>query len=125
MATTEEIPREAWRSYFDELSRTLGTMEATVEVVGRDIGDQIEAEHMVLTALTYDSKDDVFVIGLDAPGKPREDLERMIEHPQRIFVATGADTHTEMAIDIEDNQDHRTIVRLERAPELPAPDQGA
>jgi hypothetical protein len=38
MATTLQIPREAWRSYFDELTDVLGTVEATVEVVGRDVG---------------------------------------------------------------------------------------
>ena len=43
MTTTTEIPREAWRSYFEELTTVLGTVEATVEVVGRDIGDQFEA----------------------------------------------------------------------------------
>jgi Family of unknown function (DUF5335) len=40
MATTTEIPREVWRSYFEELTTVLGTVEATVEVVGRNIGDQ-------------------------------------------------------------------------------------
>jgi hypothetical protein len=118
-ASTQEIPRGAWRPYFDELSRRLGTMEATVEVVGADLGDQTLADHLVLTGLTYDDKDDVFVIGLDAPGPPPEDAEHLIEHPQRILVATGLDPHMEMAIDIEDDRAHRTIVRLERAPELP------
>src|SRR3954471_1424885 len=42
--TTLEIPRELRRSYFDELTDALGTVEATVEVVGRDVGAQIEAE---------------------------------------------------------------------------------
>ncbi|MEA2294964.1 MAG: hypothetical protein QOE86_2603 [Solirubrobacteraceae bacterium] len=121
-ATTEEIPRDAWRSYFDQFSKLLGTMEATVEVTGPDLGDQFLGEHLVLTGLTYDQKDDVFVIGLDAPGGPPEDLEHLVEHPQRIFVATGADAGMEMAIDIEDDQDHRTILRLEHAPELPAPE---
>jgi len=32
--TTHELPRETWRTYFDELSEHLGTVEATVEVAG-------------------------------------------------------------------------------------------
>jgi hypothetical protein len=120
-ASTQEIPRAAWRTYFDEFSKHMGTIEATVEVVGRDVGDQTLAEHLVLTGLTYDDKDDVFVIGLDAPGAPPEDAEHLVEHPQRILVATGLDVHEEMAIDIEDDQEHRTILHLERAPELPEP----
>src|SRR4051794_34819492 len=83
MATsTQELPRETWRPYFDQLSKVLGTVEATVEVIGPDIGAQIEAERLVLTGITYDDRDDVLVIGLDAPGEPEEDLERMVDHPR-------------------------------------------
>jgi hypothetical protein len=116
MATTQEIPREVWRPYFDELSRTLGTVEATVEVAGNDLGAQIEAERLVLTGLTYDDKDDVFVIGLDAPGGDPEELEHLVESPEHVYVA--ATEGAEMAIDIEDGE-HKTIIRLERPPALP------
>jgi Family of unknown function (DUF5335) len=120
MATnTQELPRETWRPYFDALSRTLGTVEATVEVVGRDLGAQIEAERLVLTGITYDDRDDVVVIGLDAPGKPEEDLEHMVDHPRRIMVATSATPPEEMTIDVEDAEGNQTIVHVERPPALP------
>jgi hypothetical protein len=123
MPATTEIEHEAWTRYFDELSRHLGTVEATVEVDGRDVGAQILAERLVLTGITYDHKDDVIVIGLDAPGgPPPEDVEHLVEHPQHVYIATGLDDSTEMAIDIEDAEAHRTIVRLERPPALPGPD---
>jgi hypothetical protein len=118
--TTQEIPRPAWRPYFDDLSRTLGTVEATVEVVGLDIGDQIEARRLLLTGITYDDRDDVVVIGLDAPGGEREDLERMVDHPVRVLVAIPTAAAEEMVLDIEDAEGHRTLVRLERPPALPA-----
>jgi hypothetical protein len=118
--TTREIPREAWRPYFDEFSKQIGTVEATVEVVGADIGAQVEADHLVLTGITYDDRDDVVVIGLDAPGDPPEDLERMVEHPERIMVATGDLPPLEMTIDIQDAERQQTIIRLERPPALPA-----
>ena len=118
--TTQELPRETWRPYFDDLSRTLGTVGATVEVVGRDLGAQIEAERLVLTGISYDDRDDVLVIGLDAPGKPEEDLERMVDRPRRIMVATSETPPEEMTIDVEDAEGHQTIVRVERPPALPA-----
>jgi hypothetical protein len=116
--TTQEIPREAWRTYFDELSRHLGTVKATVEVIGPDIGDQIEAEDLMLTGVTYDDRDDIFVIGLDAPGGDPEELQRIVDHPEKIFVATGGDD-ADLAIDIEDGDQHKTILRVEEAPALP------
>ena len=58
MTTTLQIPREAWRSYFAELTDVLGTVEATVEVVGRDVGDQVEDERLILTDMNYDDESD-------------------------------------------------------------------
>ena len=49
--TSQEIPREMWRPYFEELTDGLGTVAGTVEVIGRDIGDQI-ADVRAATPLT-------------------------------------------------------------------------
>ncbi|MDX6722895.1 MAG: hypothetical protein QOD44_2522 [Solirubrobacteraceae bacterium] len=117
MATTQEIPRDTWRTYFDEISRTLGTVKATVEITGRDLGAQVAADGLVLTGVSYDDRDDVVVIGLDAPGGHIEEAEHLVEHPQKILVATGADAG--VAIDIEDADAHQTIIRLATAPALP------
>jgi hypothetical protein len=117
--TTHEIARETWRQYFDELSKTIGTVEATVEIIGPDIGAQVEADRLVLTGITYDDRDDVLIVGLDAPGSPPEDLERMIDRPQKILIATGDPPPVEMTIDIQDAEGHQTIIRIERAPALP------
>jgi hypothetical protein len=116
---TEQLPQDAWGPYFDSISRDLGTTLATVEVVGRDVGDQIEADHLVLTGISYDYKDDVIVIGLDAPGGLREEIQRLIDHPRTIYVAQGPATSPGVVIDIEDAEAHHTIVQLEQAPELP------
>jgi hypothetical protein len=114
---TEELPREAWHPYFDDLSRYLGTVEATVEIDGPDIGAQIAAERLVLTGITYDYKDDIVVIGLDAPGGDPEEYEHLVDHPQKVFIAPGVGG--ELSIDIQDAEQHQTILRLERPPELP------
>jgi hypothetical protein len=117
--TTQEIPRDAWTRYFDEFSKTMGTLEATVEVDGPDVGAQTIAERLVLTGISYDHKDDVLVIGLDAPGgPPPEDLQHMVANPTRIWVATGEDLTP--TFDIDDSEGHKTLVRLETPPALPA-----
>jgi hypothetical protein len=115
---TQEVPRDTWHSYFDDFSRRIGTVEATVEVEGEDIGAQVTAEHVVLTGVTYDSGDDILVIGLDAPGGEPEDAQRVVDHPQRIFVE-GVAPEEGMAIAVDDAERHRTIVTLSRPPALP------
>jgi hypothetical protein len=108
--TTREIPREEWRTFFDDFSRDLGAMLAVLEVDGRDVGAQIEAERSRLTGITYDDGDDIVVIGLAAPGDASEDLEHIVDSPQRIFLASDAEQST---FDIEDGEGRKTLLRLQ------------
>ena len=119
MTTTLQIPREAWRSYFEELTDVLGTVEATIEVVGRDVGDQLEEERQLLTDITYDEESDAIIVGLESPDSPAERIEHRIERPQRIQVATGEPPPLEVVYDIEDGKQHQWLIRLERPPALP------
>jgi hypothetical protein len=114
--TTQELPRERWQPFFDAVSRTLPATEATVEVAGKDLGAQIAAQSLVLTGITYDRKDDVLVIGLDAPGGEHEEVEHLVSHPRQIFIAAE---QTRTAIDVIDAEDHQTIVRMETVAQLP------
>ncbi len=70
MADTNELARDRWRTYFDDLSRGLATMQATVEIDGPDLGAQVQAEGLVLSGISYDDRDDVLVIGLSPEGRP-------------------------------------------------------
>ena|ERR1700744_260231 len=118
MADTDELPRDAWRVYFDGLSRTLATMRATVEIDGPDLGAQVQAEGLVLAGISYDDRDDILVIGL-SPGGPAESLEHIVSSPQRILVESSNDV-LPSAIEVEDAEGHRTLVRLQAPPALPA-----
>jgi hypothetical protein len=117
--TTHELPRETWRTFFDELSEHLGTVEATVEVAGRDVGAQVAAERLILVGISYDENDDVLVVALDTGPGERGAFEHLVDRPQRIYVALGEGA--EMTIDAEDAEGHKTLVRLERPEALPEP----
>jgi hypothetical protein len=121
MATdTQQVPRESWREYFDRLSKVMGTVKATVEITGPDVGDQfISEEPLVVTGITYDDKDDVLVIGLDAPGGHVEELEHFVYRPQAILAAGPQDLETELVLDIQDDENHQTLVRIQPVPALP------
>ena len=118
--TTQEFPREAWRSYCEELTKVLGTVEATVEVVGRDVGAQTAAERHVLTDITYDDRDDAIIVGLEAPDSTAQRTAHVIEQPQHFLVATGEPPPLEMTFDIEDGEQHQWLIHLERPPALPS-----
>ena len=107
---TREIPPNEWRSYFDEVSRELEGMRARVEITGRERIDQVEADGQLLTAISYDDRDDIVVIGVGAADL-LEDLEHIVYHPRRITIASGDGNTT--AFDIESAEGTHTLVRLE------------
>jgi hypothetical protein len=109
-SNTREIPHEEWRGYFDSFSRDLGELVATLEVTGDDIGAQVEAESARLASITYDDKDDILVIGLDAIGGISEDLERVVEKPLAIYLET--EDGGLLTFDVEDAEGHKTLLRL-------------
>lgn len=117
---TQEIPKGRWRAYFDDLSRRMGTVEATLEVDGPDIGAQTEADRVVITGITYDDADDVLMVALDVPGGRRGEAERLISRPERIFV-DGAFPSDHMSIAVDDADGHRTLVTMWRPGALPQP----
>jgi Family of unknown function (DUF5335) len=118
MADTDELPRDRWRIYFDDLSRGLATMQATVEIDAPDLGAQVQAEGLVLSGISYDDRDDVLVVGL-SPGGAAESLEHLVSSPQRIRVES-LDDILPSTIEVEDAEGERTLVRLQAAPALPA-----
>jgi hypothetical protein len=118
VADTTELPRERWRTYFDDLSRGLTTTQASVEIDGPELGAQVQAADLVLVGITYDDRDDIVVIGL-SPGGASESLEHLVSKPQRIRVES-TDSILPSAIEIEDAEGEQTLVRLQPTPALPA-----
>ncbi len=116
---TQELPRERWRVYFDDLNRHLGATEATVEIDGSDLGAQVEAESLILTGISYDDRDEVFVISLAEPGSPRDGIEHMVQQPRRIAVDSAA-AALPTTIEVDDAEDGRTLLELRAVPELPS-----
>ena len=119
MADTEELPRDGWRVYFDNLSRALTTTRATVEIEAAELGAQVQAEDLVLSGISYDDRDDVLAVALSAGGGSTEELEHLVSSPQRIWTESSVDL-LPSTIEIEDAEGQRTVVRLQAAPALPA-----
>src|SRR6202035_5220742 len=86
--TTRELPRGEWTQFFNDFSRDLDLPSVTVEVAGREIGAQVEADGLRLTGITYDRKDDILVVDLDAKGGMTEELEHIVYQPQKIYLAS-------------------------------------
>ena len=81
---TRQIPREEWTRFFNNLSRRQEGWEATLEVFGPDIGDQVEERRMYLTGLTAEAStegNDADKIAIMFGGRPDRHLTHTIVSP--------------------------------------------
>jgi hypothetical protein len=115
---TREIPREEWVEFLDGFSSQHEGWLVTVEVLGTDIGAQVEAEEMTLEGVTADLKgggSDVISIIVSRGGAER--VTHNVTGPTHVRVEQtegGAD----MALQIESGGGVTTLLSF-RSPVLP------
>ena len=110
---TRKIEKENWQSFFDQVSGTLQGKLIQIEVDSLELGAKIEADKLSLNGLTYDSKDDAFVISTD-------EIEHVIRSPQQIFVADGAEGINSLNVRSADGTEQ--IINFAEPLALPPPD---
>lgn len=89
MATTKQIPRSEWSSYFEAFTRKhvndRTSETVTIEVLSPELGDQVEARDVPLLGITYDSKDDILDVFVG------DTLDHLIFTPRDIYVVEEED----------------------------------
>ncbi len=118
MNATRELAPEVWGEYLDAVGRELDGAEISIEIEAADRPPQREVTSLALQAITYDQRDDVFVVSA-ARGGPRlpSVLRHLVDHPERIIV----DSHTLLApmmIAVDGGDGVRTEIRIQRPPEF-------
>jgi len=64
------IKKNEWKNYFDQTSKHLQGHEIEIEIVGLDVGDQIEEEWISLKGLSYDPKENVLFVNTSQSEHP-------------------------------------------------------
>ncbi len=77
MATMKTLPKQSWKTYFDEMSHVLAGRQVDVEVASLDMGDQVVADALPLLGITYDDSDDLVDVSLGG-------LNHLIRHPTQV-----------------------------------------
>ena len=107
---TRKLEPSQWQPYFDHASRKLAGGRAAIEIIGEDIGDQVQAE-ITLLGLTYDPHDRALTIAGEA-------LDHRISDPQEIYVEEeGGELQS---LEVLDQEGHKQLIKLEVTPGLPA-----
>lgn len=111
MQDTREIPRDAWDSFFSRFSNGHETQFVAVEVMGHDIGAQVEGRTLLLNGIST-ADDDGQSLALMLDSVNGEHLTHMINRPTHVWVQRTADD-TDEALEIESADGTRTLVRFQ------------
>ncbi len=108
---TLKLAKNQWEDYFNRMSKLLEGKRASIEIASLDIGDQTQADKIVLYGIGYDPKDDLVEVAL-------EGLDHLINNPRDIEIVQGNNGIETIGITDEDGR--QQIVRLTEPLMLPA-----
>lgn len=115
MSTTRarEIIRDEWVSFFTEFSQRHARWLVTMEMLGPELGAQIEGRSVRFEGINADLKDGENVVTIDLGESADNRLTHAIRHPRRIWVGqceTAKGTFETLDIEAEDGT--KTLVRF-------------
>lgn len=104
---------QEWTTCLEELTRRHYNDAVTVEVIGPDVGAQVEAAHLLLKGLSLDIKDrPAGAVSILLENAKSEHVERLVHQPVDVSVKRDAEGHDE-ALAIEAADGTLTLVRFE------------
>lgn len=107
-----DVPRSEWREFLETFSRQHEGWLVTIEVIGAEIGAQIEAEEKPLEGITVELKgEDRDSISIAVGMTPVERVEHNIMSPTRVRVEQS-ESGTDMTLQIESQDRATTLLRL-------------
>ena len=110
-----EIPRDEWVEYLDGFSRRHEGWLVTVEVLGAEIGAQVEAQELLLRGVTAELKDGgADEINIILGGKGAERVTHTITRPTHVRIEQ-AENGADMTLQIEAADGVATLVRFRSA----------
>lgn len=111
MTETREIPRDDWKDFFAAFSELHEDEAVDVEVLGADIGAQVEARDLHLRGISpaTSRKDGDLALMLDSPDGTH--LTHVIPKPIHVWVQR-AGAALEDALEIESADGTKTLVRF-------------
>ena len=113
----ESIDKEAWCALGDRISRTLDGREVELDVIGLDVGDQIEGTHLILDGVSYDSSGDALHVFLQT-GTRDQHLDHIIHAPREIYLGVAEAGISLLAV--MDGEGHKQFLRFRDLLQLPS-----
>jgi|tagenome__1003787_1003787.scaffolds.fasta_scaffold20392007_1 hypothetical protein len=98
-----------WTDYFDELSRQAEGFDTAIEVIGGELGYQVEVSRASLLELAFDGREGIS-ISVAENGRREEMLRHVVAGPSRVEATD--EPGVPAALMIEDAGGTRTLLRF-------------
>ena len=109
--STQEIPRQEWHAFFDMFSRQHQGRRVTMEMLGPDLGDIVEARQLPLEGIIVEPADDGLVkIEIVVGDKPDSHISHTVTRPQRVWLKL-AESGAAEALEIA-SEDQAVLLRF-------------
>ncbi len=119
MTNYYQLPKTRWTAFFDDLTSALkDRKQVHIEVAGLKIGLQVAVEHLPLSGLTYDHKNDTFYV---YTSNSHGNLNHAIASPREIWVDMASSGLSRIVVKDADGQ--QQFIRLRDPIALPRPIQ--
>ena len=111
---SREIQPQEWQKFFDDFSRKYEGRSVGIEILGADIGAQMEENGMMLKGLTLESgKGSESTITIMVGTRADDHVTHSINRPVQVSLGTEGDADFALAIKGEDGA--TTLLRLQSA----------
>ena len=108
---TNEIPKQEWKQFFDELSREKLDWQTKIEVMNDETGAQILTEGLPLGGLTFEDKDGQERIEVIVGSGTENHQTYSILEPEKVYFRR-ADDRQVSTVEIEDAGGTKTLVHI-------------
>ena len=109
---TREIPRDEWREFFDRFSRQHEGWIATLEILGSEIGAQVESRELVFEGIVDEldnaqGNEILIMVGAD----PDDHITHNISRPATVSLEQ-TDEGADVALAIKSGDGNTTLLRF-------------
>jgi hypothetical protein len=111
---TQEIPQQEWTGFLDQFSRRHQGWKATVEVLGNEIGAELEARDTPLVGISADQKDAERSISIIVGDSGNQHLTHIVSDPQYVRLKQ-TDDGVDEALAIESRDGVTTLLHFRNA----------
>jgi hypothetical protein len=112
----EKIERTHWKDFCDAVSHAIEGRLATLEIVGSDVGVQIEGEKLSLDGISYDPHDETLYLTFQSD--VRDAFEHAIASPRELYVELGEEGVSRVII--TESNGRKQFLHLSHPLQLPA-----